>query len=789
MRTEKLCMLILLLLFSVMSAQEFSMKVNPDSVYSDTTSVQDIQKDASIPGNVSIDASVDNVYVAWDEVTGAVSYNIYSSFLPYSGFSLETTVTANEYNSAESAQRKFYYIVANLDSIDTTVYITYNGTEVSVTNPLELLGVSVSVSGADVIVNSTSDISNINYVLSGTTSDGMFKIYSDSTRIDLRLNNVNITNANGPAINVQSDKRVTVYLEDGTMNILGDGVTYAASPNGEDQDAAFFSEGQLVFEGNGTLVINGIGADEHGLRSDDYIKINSGNIVVNSAVKDGIHANDGFFMTGGSVDVTSTSDGIDGSDGTVEITGGNIAILNTVSDKCAMKCDSTLYISGGSINITVEGDQSKGLDSGQEVMITGGILDITTTGGVVLEPYGLGYDPSYCTAIKADNEVLIESCTITINTSGIAGRGISCDSLIVMNSGTVEITSSGDGNTYTDELGETDVYHGPCIKADYDLTVTGGELTLNHSGAAGKGISAGDINFGTAVSVPVVNVTTTGADVVISKGGFSKPGPPPDPDPEESAEAKAVRANDTVTIENGDITISSADDGIKATTGVYINGGTLNITNSYESIEAPNIIINDGNITVNAEDDALNATYGSGGEENDGSNLTINGGYFCGKSNGDTVDSNGNFTMNGGVLVAHGAPAEPELGMDVNGNFLVNGGFMVVSEIHSFMSEVPLTSSVQNSAILTTSWSISAGTLFHIENTSGTSLLTFAPASGYTSIIFSSSDLNTGTSYRVYTGGSCSGSETNGLYTGGTYSGGTLKTTFTQTSRVQTVTF
>ncbi|MBN2174472.1 MAG: hypothetical protein JW731_10080 [Bacteroidales bacterium] len=59
----------------------------------------------------------------------------------------------------------------------------------------------------------------------------------------------------------------------------------------------------------------------------------------------------------------------------------------------------------------------------------------------------------------------------------------------------------------------------------------------------------------------------------------------------------------------------------------------------------------------------------------------------------------------------------------------------------------------------------------------------------YYSIIFSSDELDTGTSYKVYTGRTCTGSLQNGLYTGGAYSGGTLRTTFTLTNMAQTVWF
>ncbi|OPZ97481.1 MAG: hypothetical protein BWY70_01490 [Bacteroidetes bacterium ADurb.Bin408] len=76
-----------------------------------------------------------------------------------------------------------------------------------------------------------------------------------------------------------------------------------------------------------------------------------------------------------------------------------------------------------------------------------------------------------------------------------------------------------------------------------------------------------------------------------------------------------------------------------------------------------------------------------------------------------------------------------------------------------------------------------------MQDASGNSLVTFKPARSYYSIVFSSPALTSGAQYKIYTGGTCTGTLTNGLYTGGTYSGGTLKKTFTITSKVTNVTF
>lgn len=674
------------------------------------------------------------------------------------------------------------YNISDIDSItfggfsDSTIYIVYSESGVSITNPLESLGVLIETNGADVTVNSTAGISDIDYVLSGSTSDGMFKIYSDK-KLNLHLNNVQITNNDGPAINIQSGKKISVNLVDGTTNFLTDGAVYTAAPDSEDQDAAFFSEGQLIFSGNGSLNINGFGVNQHAIKSDDYIQVDNGNIIVTQSANDGINVNDGFFMYGGTVNITSSGDGIDGGTSLIKIYDGTVTIMSTVANRSAMKADSLVAVSGGTINMTVQGNQSKGISSKRNIEISGGTFQINTSGATVLTTSGSGFNPSYCTAIKADSLIQIDSCSLTITTSGNGGRGISSDGLININSGVVSIVSTGNGATYINSNGQTDAYTGPCINANGRITIASGNVSLSHSGRGGKGISGDSrLTMGTTDLVPVLNVTTTGQSILISNGNY--------------AEAKSISLDSLIKIDNGQITISSADDGIKSKYYVEINGGTINIVNSKEGIEAPNIFVNGGEVSLNATDDGFNATYGNGGEFDDGSILTFNGGYvYVNSTQGDAIDSNGDVNFNGGVIVVHGPQSSPEVGMDYNGTCKVTGGFLVISGTNSNMTQAPGNTSTQRSVLLRTSQSITAGTLFHIEDTAGNSLLTFAPNRRYYSIVFSSSELVSGTSYKVYTGGTSTGTLRNGLYTGGTYSGGTLRTTFTLTGIVQTVTF
>jgi len=681
------------------------------------------------------------------------------------------------------------YAVAAIDSISfgessDTVFINYDGAYASVINPQAFKGVSVSVDGAAVTVDAGAEATGIYYKLSGTTTNGSFKIYSEK-KFYLYFDNVNITNPSGPAINIQSGKKAFVTLLNGTTNALTDGSSYSDSViiDGvtEEQDAAFFSEGTLVFDGFGSLTINGKGSAQHALCSDEMIQIDGGSITIASAVKDGINSNEGLVITAGTLNITAVGDAIDAGEGYIAISGGNITLKNTGAGGSGITCDSTVVISGGMINMTIGGNQSKGLKSGQYMVLSGGDITINTTGNAVLETSGSGYDPSYCTGIKSDGTITVNGANIQITSTGKGGKGISSDGNVSIISGTVAITTSGAGATYKNSSGTTDAYNATCISADVNIEILGGTVTLISSGTAGKGITAdGTLTIGDDSNAPVVSITTSGTKLTITTTDF--------------AEAKAVSCEGAVIINNGTVTISSADDGIKSATSVTINNGTVSIIKSVEGIESPYITVNDGDVSIVSSDDSFNATKGltaGGTEQNDGSLLTINGGNVTvNTSNGDGLDSNGNIVMTGGTVVAHGPTSQPEVGTDYNGTFNISGGLLLITGPNSGnMIRATSTTSAQYTIKVTISSQLNSSTLFHIQDASGNSLVTYKPVRSVYYIVFSSPDLKTGTTYSIYTGGSSTGTYSNGLYIGGTYSGGTFKKSFTLTSKVTSVSF
>lgn len=405
---------------------------------------------------------------------------------------------------------------------DTTfinaVLIVYSDNTVEITNPYADKGVVITKTGGDVVVTSTITDTEVNYVLSGKTKDGSLKIYSEY-KFGVGLNGVSIINGDGAAINIQSGKKVSLTLVGGTSNRLVDNATYTLSGD-EDMKGTLFSEGQLNFDGNGTLLVYGY--NKHAIASDDYIRIKGGNITVKTAVKDAIHANDYVRIDGGTLDLTTLGDAIDCEEGYVAVNGGSIKV-KSVGDGIKTSYSGTdssvipyITISGGTLDITTTGEGSKAIKSKGDITIADGDMTLVTTGGAYYDTDDA--DISSAAGIKADGNFLMKKGTVSINSSGAGGKGISIDGTLTVDDGTISVVTTGDVFKY----GNNDMV-AKAIKSDGDLTVNGGIITIKTS----------------------------------------------------KTEAEGLESKTTLTINNGKIEIEAYDDCINATKHIQINGGSV----------------------------------------------------------------------------------------------------------------------------------------------------------------------------------------------------------------------
>jgi len=301
----------------------------------------------------------------------------------------------------------------------------------------------VKISGGQVTVNNTGEEAIV-YVLTGTTSNGFFKLYS-SRKQAIILNGVSITNPNGAAVNVQSGKRTFVLVEGSNTLSDGSSASYSTSDD-EDMKAVFFGEGQLVFSGSGSLTVkaqnkqgkSGIVSDDyvrlmssptikvtsgssagHGLRGKEYVQISSGTLGINTsaAMKKGIGSDDYVLVEGGNT--------------TIDVSGGVAYDSDDQEYKgsAGIKADNYFGMTGGTVTITNSGNGGKGVSAGSydydatnhtlsDSYISGGTLTITTTGSESNDVSSKGIKIGYKEAVSGSGRSVTYSCAGNMNVSG-----------------------------------------------------------------------------------------------------------------------------------------------------------------------------------------------------------------------------------------------------------------------------------------------------------------------------------------------------------------------------------
>lgn len=328
-----------------------------------------------------------------------------------------------------------------------------------------------TINGNDVtITNNTDDA--ILYILSGSTGDGYFKLYSDHKQA-VKLSGASIANPDGAAINIQSGKRCFIGLS-GT-NSIADGATdssgdYPDQTQNEDEDmkAALFSEGPLIFCGDGSLTVTATG--KSGICSDDYVRIeDSGLLNITASAGHGIKSNEGIFIDGGTTDITVSGIG-----------------------RKAITTDYVVQINGGTTSITVSGSAGT-VDS-----------ELTGTAGV-----------------KCDKDFLIENGTLTITASGKGSKGINCDSNGFFRGGTVNVTASGANYGNSSDWGgqSSNSVSAKAIKFDGKLEFSGAAVTAkcsSHEGIESK--STIEISGGSVYSYAYDDAINSASTMTITGG-------------------------------------------------------------------------------------------------------------------------------------------------------------------------------------------------------------------------------------------------------------------------------
>lgn len=384
------------------------------------------------------------------------------------------------------------------DSTKATVTFLEDG-NVLVINPAPEL---ISTTFENGVLSISSVAEDMGFELSGTASNVSICLYTlyPATVI---LDELSLTSATGTdLINIESEERCILQINDSTSNVLTDTGTDADSTK-----ACIYSTGALAVTGKGKLEINT--SHHHGINCPGGISILDGEISLSTG-KDAIHCHDHISIDGGKVSITSGDDGLQVKDGYISISDGEIDIQSvndgmtatfdedasstpfinisggvtsiiTSGDKgMGIDAETNLYINGGVHSVTVNGAASKALKCGGDMSVSDGEVLLQVNGGVLYDE--TEEDLSSAAGIKCDGKLIVEggNTNLEVYCKGDGAKGLNVEGNITINSGQVYVESTGNIASMMDSTSSP-----KAIKCDKTIFVQGGDIYAqsNHSHA------------------------------------------------------------------------------------------------------------------------------------------------------------------------------------------------------------------------------------------------------------------------------------------------------------------
>lgn len=525
----------------------------------------------------------------------------------------------------------------------------------SVTNETETASSGVSISGNIITITKEGT-----YVFSGALSEGQIVVDADSAKVQLVLDNADITCASSAAIYVKNADKTFITLAEGSENILMNTAEYEAIDD-NNIDAVIFSKDDLTLNGKGTLTINS--EYGHGIVSKDDLKLVGGTCNI-TAKNHALSGKDSVRIAAGTYNLTSGKDGIhsenadDDEKGFVYIASGDFTIESTGD---GIDASYVVQIDDGDFDITAGGGAENATKTNNDM--PGGGTGGNMGGGA---PGGVAQDGEAPSGDKPSGGKPSGDKTSGDKTSGDATSGDATGG-----DTTSEDTSGGNlkggdgsdesvsGSASGKQTGKTppdrpdgDSFDGsrPDEKASDN---TGGQTAQTPPDKSGKDTSDGQQSDKNSQSKDIAD-NTTASSAPSDTGSETASSTSSDTDSEndsstssdtDSTSTKGIKSNGALyvnggiftinsaddsfhsnsdaTINDGTYTISSGDDGMHADSALLVNGGTITVTESYEGLEGLNITINDGKIEITASDDGMNAAGGNdasgfGGRGGDG---------------------------------------------------------------------------------------------------------------------------------------------------------------------------
>ncbi len=622
----------------------------------------------------------------------------------------KTTETESKSTAVNTVRKPYNELFSDRDISseygDITAEIKLNGDSAAAE------GEGVSVEGSAVTISKEGV-----YRVSGKLSDGQIIVNADKAKVQIVLDNADITcKSSSPIYGKDSDK-IFITLAENSENTLTDGTSYTfADEQNSEPDACIFSSDSITLNGTGSLNINANFAD--GIHSKDDIVITGGNITINSA-EDGIKGKDYVAINGGNFDITSGQDGIKSTEtddtafGFVYINGGDFSI-DAANDGIQAETDAVIH--GGDINITCGGGYENAAPKQNDMGFGGRDFgNFGGFGGDFTPPDGFeGMTPPQ----GADGEFTPPEGFENMPPPDGFGQD--------MTPPRRDIQQTAALNTAETDATVSDSTKG--IKSGLSVEISGGDITVN---------SADDAIHSNG------NITINGGISSLAAGG------------------DGIHADNIIDINAGFVDITKSYEGIEAAV-INISGGETSLTSSDDGFNATDGTTQQGGM----------GTYSNGVE------LNISGGMVYVDAQGDGLDSNGNMTVSGGTVLVNGPTNGGNGALDGNGEMTVNGGILIAAG-SSGMAEAPSANSTQYCVSAGIGSTQAAGTLITLTDENG-DILSFAPSKTFDHIVISTPDIEKGMTYTIEAGGSSTAENSFGLYEVGGYDGkGTAIGSFT----------
>ena len=182
--------------------------------------------------------------------------------------------------------------------------------------------------------------------------------------------------------------------------------------------------------------------------------------------------------------------------------GENYAMVDDEDQKAAVFSEGQILVSGkGTLNVYSVGRHCVASDD--YIFVRPGChLYLNSTSG-----HGL----------KGKDYVHIKGGVINMEIAAEGAKGINCDSLVTIAGGRTTIINTGSTKLETDSLGQAVTTTCAGVKADYNMTMTGGTLNIKCTGDDAKGVNVAEPFLFTGGEL---NVVCTGQKVNVSPKGM-----------------------------------------------------------------------------------------------------------------------------------------------------------------------------------------------------------------------------------------------------------------------------